>query len=72
MTSTSICNDWQTRRLNIRIRRADGSLEYAQALNGTAVSSRPLIAILENFQQEDGSVLIPKILQPLCGFDRIG
>jgi len=72
MTSTSICGDWQTRRLNIRIRREDGSLEYAYALNGTAVSSRPLIAILENFQQEDGSVLIPEVLQPLCGFDRIG
>ncbi len=71
MTSTSICNDWQTRRLNIRVRRENGELVYAQALNGTAVSSRPLIAILENFQQEDGSVLIPEILRPFCGFDKI-
>ncbi len=67
MTSTSICNDFQTRRLNTRIRRKDGSLVYACSLNGTAVSSRPLIAILENFQQEDGSVIIPEVLRPFCG-----
>lgn len=71
MTSTSICDDFQTRRLNIRYRKADGTLEYAYALNGTAVSSRPLIAILENFQHEDGSVDIPEVLVPFCGFSRI-
>ncbi len=72
LTSTSICTDFQTRRLNIRIRRKDGSLEYASALNGTAVSSRPLIAILEHYQQADGSVIIPECLRPFCGFDKIG
>ncbi len=71
MTSTSICDDYQTRRLNIRYRKEDGTLEYACALNGTAVSSRPLIAILENFQNEDGSVDIPEVLVPFCGFSRI-
>ncbi len=71
MTSTSICNDFQSRRLKTRIRRKDGSLIYATTLNGTAVSSRPLVAILENFQNEDGSVDIPEILRPLCGFDKI-
>ena len=71
MTSTSICTDFQTRRLNIRIRRKNGEIVHAHILNGTAVSSRPLIAILENFQNADGSVEIPKVLQSLCGFERI-
>jgi seryl-tRNA synthetase len=71
MTSTSICTDFQSRRLNIRIRRKNGEIVLAHTLNGTATSSRPLVAILENFQQADGSILIPKCLQPLCGFDKI-
>ncbi|MCK5461109.1 serine--tRNA ligase [Candidatus Gracilibacteria bacterium] len=71
MTSTSICTDFQTRRLKIRMRKKDGTIVFAHTLNGTAVSSRPLIAIMENFQQADGSILIPKILQPFCGFDKI-
>ena len=71
MTSTSICTDFQSRRLNMRVRRASGEIEFLHTLNGTAVSSRPLVAILENFQQADGSVLIPKVLQPLCGFEKI-
>lgn len=71
MTSTSICTDFQSRRLNTRIRRKDGEIEYAHILNGTAVSSRPLIAILENFQNEDGSVDVPEVLVPFCGFDKI-
>ncbi|MBT3349038.1 serine--tRNA ligase [bacterium] len=71
MTSTSICTDFQSRRLNIRFRDENGKLEFAHILNGTAVSSRPLIGILENFQQADGSVLVPEVLRDLCGFDRI-
>jgi len=71
MTSTSICTDFQTRRLNTRIRKKNGELVYAHALNGTAVSSRPLIAILENFQNEDGSVDVPEVLVPFCGFGKI-
>jgi seryl-tRNA synthetase len=71
MTSTSICTDFQARRLNIRYRDENGKLQYAYILNGTAVSSRPLVGILENFQQKDGSVIVPKALRALCGFDRI-
>lgn len=67
MTSTSICTDYQTRRLKIRVRRKSGEIEMAHTLNGTAVSSRPLIAILENFQNEDGSVDIPEVLWPFMG-----
>ena len=71
LTSTSICTDFQTRRLNIRYRDADGKLVFAHTLNGTAVSSRPLVCILENNQQADGTIIIPEILRPLCGFDKI-
>jgi len=71
MTSTSICTDWQSRRIKTRIRQEDGSIVHAHILNGTAVSSRPLVAILENYQQADGSVKIPEVLQPLCGFSEI-
>jgi seryl-tRNA synthetase len=71
MTSTSICDDFQTRRLNIRYKDEDGKLQFAQALNGTAVSSRPLIAILENGQNADGSIDIPEVLWPFTGFKKI-
>ena len=71
MTSTSICTDFQSRRLNIRYKDETGKKQFAHILNGTAVSSRPLIAILENFQQADGSVLIPEVLRPFCGFEKI-
>lgn len=71
MTSTSICTDYQSRRLNTRHKTASGKNQYVYTLNGTAVSSRPLVAIMENFQQEDGSIKIPEVLVPLCGFDTI-
>ncbi len=71
MTSTSICDDFQARRLNIRVRRKNGTIEYLHTLNGTATSSRPLIAIMEQFQNADGSIDIPEVLQPLCGFTKI-
>ncbi|QQS58775.1 serine--tRNA ligase [Candidatus Peregrinibacteria bacterium] len=67
VTSTSNCTDFQARRLNIRIRQKNGEIVMAHTLNGTAVSSRPLVAILENFQHEDGSVDIPKVLHPFTG-----
>jgi seryl-tRNA synthetase len=76
VTSTSNCTDFQSRRLNIRYSRKndDGKKEkgYVHLLNGTAVAvSRAIIAILENHQQEDGSVKIPAALQPYTGFERI-
>lgn len=73
VTSASNCTDYQARRLNVKVRRKDGSLEYAHTLNGTAMAmSRALIAIMEQYQQADGSILVPEVLRPYCGFDRIG
>ena len=60
--------DFQARRLNIRYKTKDGRPVYAHTLNNTAVASpRILIAILENYQQADGSIAIPDVLQPLVG-----
>ena len=58
ITSTSNTTDYQARRLDIRFRR-DGKLEPVHTLNGTAVTARAMIAILENFQDADGSVAVP-------------
>jgi len=80
--SCSNCTDWQARRANIRYRvagepssaKASEGLrtEYVHTLNGTAVAiGRILVAILENHQQKDGSVKIPKALQSHCGFKEI-
>ncbi|MBU4350703.1 serine--tRNA ligase, partial [Patescibacteria group bacterium] len=69
--STSTCTDFQARRLNIRFKRKDGKSEFVHMLNGTAFSERPILAILENYQQKDGSVLIPKVLQKYTGFEKI-
>ncbi|MBI2026111.1 MAG: serine--tRNA ligase [Candidatus Levybacteria bacterium] len=66
VTSTSTTTDFQARRLNVKYQ--DGDLrKYVNILNGTAFSTRPIIAILENYQQKDGSILIPKILQKYLG-----
>ncbi len=70
--SNSIMGDFQTRRLKIKYRTKDGKTEFCYSLNNTALASpRILIAILENFQQKDGSVKIPKVLQPFTGFSEI-
>lgn len=72
ITSTSNCTDYQARRLNIRFKDTDGKNKFVHMLNGTAIAvSRAIIAILENFQQADGSVRLPKALVPYCGFDVI-
>lgn len=66
--STSNTTDFQSRRLNIRVKRKDGTKEFLHMLNGTAFAiGRTLIAILENYQQKDGSVRIPRVLQPFMG-----
>ncbi|MDQ5943277.1 MAG: seryl-tRNA synthetase [Patescibacteria group bacterium] len=68
LTSCSNCTDFQSRNLNIRYRNDEGKLEFAHTLNGTAVvSSRMPIAILENYQQADGTIKIPKLLQKYYG-----
>jgi len=60
--------DWQSRRLNVKYKDKDGNKKYVYMLNNTVLPSpRPFIAILENFQQEDGSVLIPEVLQKYMG-----
>ena len=70
--SNSFMGDFQTRRLNIRYRTADGKTEFTHSLNNTAVASpRILIAILENYQKRDGSVKVPEILQDFVGKDII-
>jgi len=70
--STSTCTDFQARRLNIRYRTKQG-LEFVHTLNGTAFAiGRMLIAIIENYQQKDGSIEIPKVLQKYTGFKKIG
>ncbi|NTW61816.1 serine--tRNA ligase [Candidatus Saccharibacteria bacterium] len=65
LTSCSNCTDYQTRNLNIRVRRANGSVEMLHSLNGTAVSlARSLIAVIENFQTDDGKLSVPEVLRP--------
>jgi seryl-tRNA synthetase len=73
VTSTSNCTDYQARRLNVKYHDDDGKNKYVHMLNGTAVAvGRAMLAILENYQNEDGSVTIPPVLVPFCGFDKIG
>jgi seryl-tRNA synthetase len=74
VTSTSNCTDYQARRLGIRYKKpGQKGTHFAHTLNGTAVAcTRALLAILENYQQADGSVVVPEVLRPWVGKDRIG
>lgn len=68
ITSTSNCTDFQARRLNVKYTNAEGKKEYVHTLNGTAVAlSRMPIAILENYQNADGTITIPEVLRPYMG-----
>ena len=69
VSSCSNCTDFQARRANIRFRRESGAkLEFVHTLNGSGVAlPRTVIAILENYQQADGSVIIPEVLRPYMG-----
>lgn len=70
--STSNCTDFQARRLNMRYKDKNNKMQFAHTLNGTAFAiGRILIMILENYQQKDGSVKVPKVLQKFCGFKAI-
>jgi seryl-tRNA synthetase len=73
ITSTSNCTDFQARRLNIRYKPRDKKgTQFVHTLNGTAVAcTRAMIAILENYQQADGSVIVPDVLRPYMGKDVI-
>jgi len=72
VTSTSNCTDYQARSLSIRYKDDDGKTKFVHMLNGTAVAlSRTMVAVLENYQREDGSIAIPEKLIPYVGFDQI-
>ena len=69
LTSTSNCTEFQARRLNVRYRDEDGKPRFAATLNGTLATTRWIVAILENHQREDGSVVVPEALRPYLGKD---
>ncbi|MDK8811627.1 serine--tRNA ligase [Corynebacterium striatum] len=69
LTSTSNCTTFQARRLQTRYRDENGKTQYAATLNGTLATTRWLVAILENHQQPDGSVVVPEALRPFVGKD---
>lgn len=73
ITSTSNCTDYQSRNLNIRYKDKDGNNNYAHMLNGTAiVMSRFPVAIIENYQQADGTIKVPEVLVKYMGKEFIG
>lgn len=68
ISSISNCGDFQARRANIRFRNKDGKVEFAHTLNGSGLAvGRTVVAILENYQQQDGSVVVPQALVPYMG-----
>ncbi len=71
VTSNTNLTDFQSRRLNIRFKDKDGRKGFVHTISATAVTDRVVIAILENFQRADGSVVVPEVLRPYCGFDVI-
>ncbi|XOB46521.1 MAG: serine--tRNA ligase [Candidatus Nealsonbacteria bacterium] len=71
--STSNCTDFQARRLNIRYKDKAARLNFVHTLNGTAFAiGRTLIAIIENYQQKDGSIKVPQVLQKYTNFKKVG
>jgi len=68
--SCSNCTDFQTRRLNIKVKTKEGN-KFVHALNATAITDRAVIAIIENYQQKDGSVSVPEVLQKWVGKKKI-
>lgn len=73
ISSCSNCGDFQARRMNTRYRDEQGKPQFVHTLNGSGLAvGRTLIAVLENYQEEDGSITIPEALSPYTGFDRIG
>jgi seryl-tRNA synthetase len=68
ISSVSVCGDFQARRMDARYRDADGKPQFVHTLNGSGVAvGRALIAVMENYQNEDGSISIPSALQPYMG-----
>jgi len=73
ISSCSNCGDFQARRMNARFRNKDGKTEFVHTLNGSGLAvGRALVAVLENYQQADGSIKVPKALVPyMGGLDKI-
>ncbi|MGN0866373.1 MAG: serine--tRNA ligase [Oligosphaeraceae bacterium] len=71
VTSNSNLTDFQSRRLNIRFKDSEGNRGFVHTISATGLTDRVVCAILENFQQEDGSVVVPEVLRPFTGFDVI-
>ncbi len=72
ISSCSNCTDFQARRMNTKFRRKSGEIEFIHTLNGSGVAiGRCLAAVIENYQNEDGSVKIPEVLIPYIGTDKI-
>ena len=71
VTSNTNLTSFQSRRLNIRYKQGEEK-DFVHTISATAATDRLLIAIMENYQQKDGSITVPEILRPLAGFDRIG
>jgi seryl-tRNA synthetase len=72
ISSCSNCEAFQARRSGIRFKPKGGKSEFAHTLNGSGLAvGRTWIALVENYQQEDGSIAIPEILRPYLGTDRI-
>ncbi len=68
ISSCSVCGDFQARRMNARFRAKDGKLALVHTLNGSGVAvGRALIAVMENYQQENGAIAVPDVLQPYMG-----
>jgi seryl-tRNA synthetase len=68
ISSCSVCGDFQARRMEARYRDKDGKVRHVHTLNGSALAvGRALIAVIENYQQEDGSIAVPEALQPYMG-----
>jgi seryl-tRNA synthetase len=68
ISSCSVCGDFQARRMDARVKGKDGKIRHVHTLNGSGVAvGRALIAVMENYQQEDGSIAVPEVLQPYMG-----
>ncbi len=71
VTSNTNLTEFQSRRLNVRFKDKEGRRGFVHTISATGLTDRVVCAIMENFQQEDGSVIVPEVLRPYTGFDRI-
>lgn len=69
--TSDMMTDYQSRRLNTKVKRRDGKTDYVHMNDATVFAGRTLLAIMENYQQKDGSILVPKVLQKYTNFNKI-